>query len=107
MSGGRFNYADLQLHSEIFGYTDKPKNIFEDREISELVWDMLNLIHSFDLYESGDTGEETYLQDKSEFKKKWFGDNSKRQKKIVDEAINELKTELYKTFDLKNEEGSG
>lgn len=107
MSGGRFNYADLQLQSEVFGYTDKPKNVFEDREISELVFDMLNLIHTFDLYESGDTGEENYLKDKSEFKKKWFGDNSKRQKRIVDEAVNELKEELYKTFDLKNEEGSG
>lgn len=42
MSGGRFNYLDSQLKHEIFGWTDKPSNVFEDREISELVWDILD-----------------------------------------------------------------
>lgn len=69
MSGGRFNYMDNTLKNEIFGWTDRPTNVFEDREISELVWDVFDLIHSYDWYASGDTCKETYLKDKAEFKK--------------------------------------
>ena len=63
MSGGYFEYADRRAKDEIFGYSgDKPKgNVFEDREITELVWDVFNLIHDFDWYQSGDTCKETYL----------------------------------------------
>ena len=97
MSGGRFCYVDSQLKSEIFGWADKPRNVFEDREISELVWDVLDLIHEYDWYESGDTGKDDYLKVKRKFKNKWFGDSSKRQKKIIDEAIADLKKELAET----------
>ena len=48
MSGGHFEYLDSRLKEEIFGWTDKPENVFEDREISELVFDVLDLIHEFD-----------------------------------------------------------
>lgn len=102
MSGGRFCYVDSQLKSEIFGWADKPRNVFEDREISELVWDVLDLIHEYDWYESGDTGKDDYLKAKRKFKNKWFGDSSKRQKKIIDEAIADLKKELYETWDVSD-----
>ena len=98
MSGGRFNYLDNSLKMEIFGWTDKPRNVFEDREISELVWDVLNLIHDYDWYSSGDTCKETYLKAKTEFKKKWFSNRGIRVRRIVDEALNECKDELYETF---------
>lgn len=98
MSGGRFCYVDSQLKHEIFGWSDKPRNVFEDREISELVWDVLDLIHEFDWYESGDTGEDDYLKAKKEFKEKWLANDMKRQKRIIDEAIEDLKNDLYKTW---------
>lgn len=86
---------------EVFPY-DVPTNEFEDREISELVWDVLNLIHDFDWYKSGDTGKETYLKAKAEFKKKWLGGNrGVRVRRIVDDAVKELKAELYETFALE------
>lgn len=94
MSGGRFCYVDSQLKHEIFGWSDKPRNIFEDREISELVWDVLDLIHEFDWYESGDTGEDDYLKAKKEFKEKWLANDTERQKRIIDEAIEDLKNDL-------------
>lgn len=101
MSGGRFDYADERAMSEIFGFTDKPTNIFEDWEISELVWDVFNLIHDYDWYSSGDTCEETYLKQKAAFKKKWFETSRKdRIKKIIDLRLEEAKSELYKTFGL-------
>ena len=37
MSGGRFDYIDSRAKNEIFGWGYKPTNVFEDREISELV----------------------------------------------------------------------
>jgi hypothetical protein len=102
MSGGYFEYTDSRLKSEIFGWTDRPKNVFEDKEITELVWDMLDLIHEFDWYKSGDTGEETWLKEKVAFKKKWFGGNrGVRVRRIVDEALQQTKEELYKTFNLE------
>lgn len=98
MSGGRFDYKDCSLKSEIYGWADEPSNVFEDREISELVWDVLDLIHDFDLYASGDKGKEAYLEAKSKFKKKWFSNRSVRIRSIVDDAIQQCKNELYETF---------
>ena len=103
MSGGRFNYMDYQLKCEIFGYGDKPHNVFEDLEISELVWDVLDLIHDFDLYESGDTCKDTYLKSKREFKRKWLSNRGVRVHQIVDNAIRELKSELYETFNIRED----
>ena len=103
MSGGYFDYKNSSLMWEIFP-DDDVSNVFEDREISELVFDVLNLIHDFDWYKSGDTGKETYLQAKADFKKKWFGGNrGVRVRRIVDDAVKELKTELYETFGLEEE----
>ena len=94
MSGGRFNYADGNLKSEMFGYGDKPINVMEDDEVSELVWDVLNLIHDLDYYQSGDTCRETYIESKKEFKKKWFGNRSERLEQIVDKKIEQLREEV-------------
>lgn len=104
MSGGHFNYVDSQLKSEIFGWDNKPSNVFEDVEISELVWDVLNLIRAFDWYKSGDTMKETYLKAKAEFKKKWLGNRGVRVRRIVDETLQRTKTELYETFGLEVQE---
>lgn len=105
MSGGRFNYTDGTLKREIYGWVDRPHNVFEDREISELVWDVLELIHDYDWYASGDTGKETYLKAKAEFKKKWFSNRGVRIRRIVDDAIEECKKELYDTFGFDDEKG--
>ena len=105
MSGGRFEYIDRHLKSAIFGWTDRPTNVFEDREISELVWDVLDLIHDYDWYASGDTGKETYLRAKDEFKKKWFNNRGVRVRRIVDEALKQTKDELYETFGFVEERG--
>ena len=98
MSGGRFNYYDLYLKGEIFGLGDRPTNTFEDLEISLMIWDVLNLIHDFDYYESSDSSEEKWLKSKKQFKEKWLKQDSERTKMIVDGAIERCKEELYKTF---------
>ena len=103
MSGGRFNYADRNLKSEMFGWVDEPYNVMEDDEISELVWDVLELIRVFDYYRCSDTGRDTYIKSKNEFKKKWFGNRSERLEKIVDRKIEELKGEIVEMIGEVNE----
>ena len=102
MSGGRFDYKDEALKTEIFGWGDKPTNVFEDREISELTWDLLNLIREYDWYISGDTGRDDYLVAKDKFKTKWLGNRGTRVKSVIDDAIRDLRTELYETFGFKD-----
>ena len=104
MSGGKFNYVDSRLKDEISGWADKPRNVLEDREISELVWDVLNLIRDYDRYASGDTCKGTYLKSKAEFKKKWMGNSEVRVRRIVDEALKQCKDELYETFGLAEQQ---
>ena len=101
MSGGYFDYRDSYLKNEIFGWTDTPRNVFEDREISELVWDVLNLIHDYDWYKSGDTCKDTYLKNKANFKKKWFSNRGVRVRHTIDTAIQELRDELYETYGME------
>lgn len=111
MSGGRFDYQDMRLRGEMFGYDydecgfvvkhRRVADVLEDRQISDLAYDLLGLIHDYDWYASGDTGEDEYLTAKAAFKKKWFGEQSERTKRTIDEAIDEFREELYKTFDVE------
>ena len=100
MSGGYFDYKDFALKNQIFDFHGKDrKTALGDREISELTWDLLDLIHEYDWYASGDTSEEEYLQAKKVFKAKWLSSHDERHKRMIDEAVEELRTELYKTFE--------
>lgn len=107
MSGGKFDYKDEYLSHDIFGWLekgDKVPNVFEDREISELIYDVFNLIHDYDWYASYDTSKETWLKQKNAFKKKWFSNRGVRVKRIVDDAIRDVKEELYETYGLEDED---
>lgn len=104
MSGGHFEYKDSSLKMEMFGWSDRPHNVLEDRELSELTWDLLDVIHAYDWYKSGDTCKETYLKEKEKFKKKWFSNRGVNVRRIVDEAVAELKSELYESFRISEVE---
>ena len=101
MSGGYFEYHDFTLKTEIFGFGDSPRNALEDQEISELVWEVFDLLHAYDYYRSGDTSEAAYREALRKFKKKWFGSVRRdRIKRIIDKTFAEAKQELYQTFDI-------
>lgn len=87
MSGGHFDYSENQLAHSMFGWSmdvdygedgfsqskvARNINPLDDRELSEMLWDMLCLIHSKDYYESGDTSKERYEKDLKYFKNKWM-----------------------------------
>lgn len=104
MSGGYFDYKDRDLKNEIFGWDKEHVNVFEDREITELVLDVLNLIHEFDWYKSGDTDERYYLMAKKAFKEKWLEPPvESRVMRVIDESVEELRKDLYKTFNVNKE----
>lgn len=124
MSGGRFNYMDRSLCTEMFdewadydleGLKDlkdarkrvRRKNRFEDVEISELIFDVFCLIHSYDWYASGDTGEDDYRKDVEYFKRKWFGKTARqRAEKVAKDAIEEFSEDIKKIFGVTDADNS-
>lgn len=122
MSGGAFNYRDSDLAQEIFDWrvtvdydlADKnlekermkvrKQNPFEDKEISEMIYDMFCLIHSYDWYTCGDTGPDDYKKDVEYFKNKWFGKSEKERVQFeIDKCLAEIREELLKEFGLLEE----
>lgn len=128
MSGGRWNYNQCNLGYEMFpgcdvcygigsdernkyrNYSGNVKlarklNPMEDKQISELVFDVLCLIYSADWYKSSDIGEDYYREDVKAFKEKWLNvkpDDSVKAE--IDKSIQELKEELYVSFGVENVE---
>ena len=103
MSGGYFDYKDRELKDRIFGWSGNFVNTLEDREISEIVWDMFDLLYAYDYYTSGDTGKERWDEARAAFKEKWLlPKRNEIVKRIVDSAIEEVRKELYDTFEVNN-----
>ena len=114
MSGGHWDYANDHVATNVFGWCIQPNygergfsqsamarkiNPLEDKQLSELCWDMFCLLHSYDWYASGDISEKTYKADVKYFKKKWLkATESELVKAEVDKSISDLKQELYDMF---------
>lgn len=113
MSGGHWNYETDSTCREIFGWQLDPDyglnsevmkknallarklNPLEDKELSELVYDVFCLLHSYDWYISGDTGEEDYKADVRYFKDKWFKRSANsRVRSEIEKSVTEMKEEL-------------
>lgn len=109
MSGGYWNYTNDSLKNEIFGYSYDKKsalraNPFEDRLISELVWDVFDLLHAYDWFISGDTCEETYREAVQKFKHRWFGKlETKFIEDFVNEAFAQTRADLLQTLTWKGD----
>ena len=114
MSGGHWDYKDMTLVTEMFGWdldccygeegfaqSAKAARVdpLRDSELSEMLWDMFVVMHSADWYLSGDTGEDTYYADVKRFKEKWFGKTEeKRIQHLVDNAVANFKEDLEQSF---------
>lgn len=114
MSGGCFNYRNDELCHDIFGWSVSPDygkrgydqanfarrlDPLDDIVLSELVFDVFCILHSYDWWQSGDTDEETYRKDVTRFKQKWLQPLSDEYiRLIVDDELNAVRDKLHRAF---------
>ena len=113
MSGGSLNYlasnmSDSLFRSRVEGHYKKTcdegnariariLNPMHDRELSELMADVMCLLHALEWYESCDIGEEDYKKYVNKFKAKWF---TRTGKDRLNSYAEDLKA-LYKELDAE------
>lgn len=67
-----------------------------DKELDDLMADIVDLAHDLEWYESGDYSKEDYIKTVNKFKRKWFGtDRNERLKGYIDETVEKVRKELY------------
>lgn len=92
MSGGSHNYIANEINEALFGYRFENRidnhytkvcddkiariarnlNPMHDRELSELMADVMCLLHGLEWFDSCDIGEEKYKECVNKFKAKWM-----------------------------------
>ena len=115
MSGGHFDYRNDNLCHDIFGWGISPDygergfdqsklarrvDPLDDLVMSELIFDVFCVLHSYDWYQSGDTCEDTYRADVQRFKDKWLSRTlpDDRIREIIDDELNVVRGRLYNAF---------
>lgn len=118
MSGGRFDYDNDRAGRSIFGWgvnidyglgmdehyaasvkEARRQNPFQDKQLSELTFDLFCLLHSLDWYLSGDTGEQTYRKDLAFFKKKWLKPSAEDLVRAeIEASVRECREDLLQTL---------
>ena len=89
MSGGSHNYLYSQVDEEYVGR-------MRDKELDDLMTDLVTLLHDLEWWQSNDYDEEQYRKTVREFKGKWFStDRNERLTKYIDEAMEKLAVELH------------
>lgn len=109
MSGGYFNYEDRTLKNRIFGYAcessrqARADNRLEDKVVSEIAYDIFNVLHAYDYYQEGDKTEEEYRKAVKKFKDKWFSKkfNEKYCRELVSEECEMLRKQLLSDLDVR------
>ena len=117
MSGGSHNYIAYEINAELFenriethyenvcdaknARIARNLNPMHDRELSELMADVICLLYGLEWFDSGDIGEETYKECVKKFKAKWLKRTEKDRlnsyledlKSYYEELVEELKGE--------------
>lgn len=97
MSGGSHNYIFYRIEEDLVGQ-------MEDRELDDLMRDIATLAHDLEWYHSSDIGDDDYFKTVKEFKQKWFkGNRDDRLKGYIDEAIDDVREEMYKLLAAEQE----
>ena len=113
MSGGSHNYIAYEINAELFEnriethYTNvcdaknariaRNLNPMHDRELSELMADVMCLLHALEWYDSCDIGEEPYKKYVNKFKAKWM---HRTENDRLNSYAEDLKA-LYKELDAE------
>lgn len=87
MSGGSMDYIYSRLDETASGR-------MEDRELNAMLEDIIKVLHDCEWMHSYDISREAYFETVANFKRKWFGNRDERLKEIIEQATDELKSEL-------------
>lgn len=118
MSGGSHNYISYAINGALFKdriethYTNvcdaenariaRNLNPMHDRELSELMADVMCLLYGLEWFDSCDIGEETYKECVNKFKSKWL---KRTEKDRLNSYLEDLKSYYEKLVEeLKGEE---
>ena len=90
MSGGHLNYfyCMLQEHTEDFG----------DKELNDLITDLVDLFHDREWYLSSDIGIGQWNEARDAFKKKWFTDHGRQER--IEKYLSEISDEVRQMFGM-------
>ena len=110
MSGGSHNYIAYTINGELFEdriethYTNvcdaknariaRNLNPMHDRELSELMADVMCLLHALEWYDSCDIGEESYKKYVNKFNEKWMPRSHEAKANSYAEDLKALYKEL-------------
>ena len=110
MSGGSHDYIAYRINSELFEdriethYTNvcdaknariaRNLNPMHDRELSELMADVMCLLHALEWYDSCDIGEESYKKYVNKFNEKWMPRSPEAKSNSYAEDLKALYKEL-------------
>ena len=122
MSGGSLNYISYEINSALFKdrFENRIDNHYEnvcdernariarnlnpmhDRELSELMSDVMCLLYALEWFDSSDIGEEKYKECVNKFKAKWL---KRTEKDRLNSYLEDLKSYYEKLVEeLKGEE---
>lgn len=90
MSGGCLGYFYGQLEEHV--------GDFADRELDELVQDLVTLFHEREWYLSGDTSKGAWNDARDKFKRKWFGEGARQER--IEKYLDDIKQELLQSLGL-------
>jgi len=90
MSGGSLNYFYVHLEDHV--------NDLGDKELNELVSDLVGLFKAREWFLSSDTCEGDWNEARDAFKEKWFTQHGRR--KLIEKYLSEFNDEIRKTFGI-------
>lgn len=92
MSGGSLNYFYSDLESHVGDFSDK--------ELDDLVKDLVKLFHDREWFLSGDKNEGDWVEARDEFKKKWFGDGARLKR--IETYLEQIRNDVLDSFGVSN-----
>ena len=90
MSGGSLNY--------FYGNLEEHVGDFGDKELDDLIRDLVKLFKAREWYLSADTGEGTWREERDAFKRKWFSPVGRRER--IDHYLDEIRNDVLESFGL-------
>lgn len=90
MSGGRLDY--------FYSTLDEHVGDFGDKELDDLVKDLVRLFHDREWFLSGDICDGTWNEARDEFKRKWFTDIGRQER--IETYLADIKEEMLSSFGI-------